>query len=311
MNDSNDFFNFFENEEYPTMPSDLNEFNFDETNNLGFNNQTIFDTKSNDFDSSKGFLLSNNKKPEISMVNKPNITQNDNRKHRLSNPIRPLVPLSPQINSDNSPEIGISTNIKLEPEIFAPRINKNKNLKLNQQILYTNDDGYFNNLCKDFNFLFNPLKLGFIPKTYWPNQDYPFGILVEDFFRRKNNPNTRFTHKLYNSLILVNKDPLLAPLLGVEWVNDTVLKVNSRIFGRLLGIKTVKGSLFHSQGNFPSHGFYELNPLEASNYVDSTNLIGVDFEDIRLLIHQNGIFIKNCQEIDIENCKWIPIKPKK
>lgn len=46
------------------------------------------------------------------------------------------------------------------------------------------------------------------------------------------------------------------------WVKDTVFKVDKCVFGRLLGIKSYDGGLFHSQGNFPSHGFRELTLMK-------------------------------------------------
>ena len=88
------------------------------------------------------------------------------------------------------------------------------------------------------------------------------------------------------------------------------MKIDKRIFARLLGIKTIDGSLFHQQGNFPSHGFVELNEKEAAAEVSPEHLEGVDYETVRLLVHNPGIFTRDCTEEDIERCKWISTRKR-
>lgn len=100
-------------------------------------------------------------------------------------------------------------------------------------------------------------------------------------------------------------DPFYIEFLGVEWLTDKILKVDKKVFARLLGIRTIDGSLFHQQGNFPSHGFFELSSQNASLYLSESDLEGVDFDNIRLLIHQPRIFVRGCRESDIEHCRWI------
>jgi len=295
MDDSNDPLRWdpfdFAEIDFPTMPNEnSNDFAKDLAD---IPNPAIFDTRSNDFDSSAGFG-----------INKTN-EQLNKRKHRVSMPIRPLVPLSPPpMTTEQTSPCNPSSKIELEQEVFAPRHSRQKSAPMNTQVLFTDDDSGFNSMCRDPMITYNPSSLGFIPSKYWPNQEFPFGIIVEDFFRRKNNPNTRFSHKLYNALKMVEMDPFFAPILGVEWITERVLKVNARVFGRLLGIKTVKGSLFHSQGNFPSHGFVELSSVEAPKILDPSLLKNVDYEEIRLLVHLSGEFVKGCKESDIENCRW-------
>jgi hypothetical protein len=74
---------------------------------------------------------------------------------------------------------------------------------------------------------------------------------------------TRFLHKLFNALKISEVRPSLYPFVGVQWVTDTILKVDKARFARLLGTKCIDGALFHQQGNFPSHGFAELRIEEA------------------------------------------------
>jgi hypothetical protein len=166
-------------------------------------------------------------------------------------------------------------------------------------------DVEFAQICADRAVRFNPHHLGFIPSNFWPDQNYSFGDLVTDFFQKKNNSNSRFSHKLYNALKIADEDPFYVTFLGIEWVTDHVLKIDKKIFARLLGIKTIDGSLFHQQGNFPSHGFVELNEAAAREAVSEADLEGVDYENVRLFTHRPGIFIRGCTEEAIDRCKWI------
>lgn len=178
-------------------------------------------------------------------------------------------------------------------------------------VVQNDDDTEFRGICNDDQVRFNPVKLGFIPGKFWSqDKDWTFGQLVSDFFQKKNNANSRFSHKLYNALKISTSDPFYAVYIGVEWVNERVLKIDKRIFARLLGIKTIDGSLFHQQGNFPSHGFTELTEKQAIAEVPPEALKNVDYETVRLLIHQPGIFTRDCTEEDIERCKWISTRKR-
>lgn len=183
---------------------------------------------------------------------------------------------------------------------FAPVHQRNKT-----QPPMNLDNEAFNTICADKELKFNPHQLGFIPSKIWPDQEYTFGELVQDFFQRKNNANSRFSHKLYNALRIAEFDPFYVEFLGVSWVNHNVLKVNKNVFARLLGIKTIDGSLFHQQGNFPSHGFLALDPVTARKCTIGCDISDVDFENVRLLFHQQGIFVRGCTEKALEQCKWI------
>jgi hypothetical protein len=166
-------------------------------------------------------------------------------------------------------------------------------------------DADFDSICSDADMTFNPQQLGFIPAHSWTDSRRHFGDLVTDFFRKKSSSNSRFLHKLYNALKIYESDPFYAEFLGVEWLTDSVIKVEKAKFARLLGIKSVDGSLFHQQGNFPSHGFVEVSPAEARQLVPPDALVGVDFDDVRLVVHQSGEFRRGCGSDIEERCRWI------
>lgn len=104
--------------------------------------------------------------------------------------------------------------------------------------------------------------------------------------------------------------PPYPALVGIQWIDEHVLKVNKHSFARLFGIKTIDGSLFHQQGNFPSHGFREINPLDVSNLFDHDLIADVDGENVRLLTHSAGIFTRSSRESDLVECKWSSYKKR-
>jgi len=163
--------------------------------------------------------------------------------------------------------------------------------------------------CQSSALRFNPKQLGFIPSNLWVDRETDFSQTVSDFFRRKNNQNCRFIHKLYNGLRLVEADSMFLPFVGVSWLNASILKVDKVVFARLLGIRSIDGSLFHQQGNFPSHGFVEIGAGDVREMCPpDVDLSGIDFGNVRLVFHLEGVFTKGCTEAEIENCRWANTK---
>jgi hypothetical protein len=103
----------------------------------------------------------------------------------------------------------------------------------------------------------------------------------------------------------VEADRTLCEFVGIEWVSDTVLKIEKHNFARLLGIKTIDGSLFHGHGNFPSHGFTELGLAEARVLISPQHLANVDFDRVRLLTHRTGLFRRGSTGDVVTHLKWI------
>jgi hypothetical protein len=152
---------------------------------------------------------------------------------------------------------------------------------------------------------FDPRELGFVPANFWKDRQFTFGELVREFFQKKNSANTRFLHKLYNALRIAESDPFYAEFVGLEWVNEKVIRIDKKKFARLMGIKAIDGSLFHQQGNFPSHGFIEVGAQNCREFVEAEGLEGVDFDDVRLVMHSTGDFLRSSTPGALEKCRWI------
>jgi hypothetical protein len=159
----------------------------------------------------------------------------------------------------------------------------------------------------DSSITFSPQALGFLPSNYWLAVDVTFGDLVKKFFQRKNNANARFTHKLYNALIVVDHSPTAFNLFGVQWITNEIFKVDKFIFARLLGIAAIDGGLFYRQGNFPQYGFEELNASDIDLLRPDYDLSDVDLDRVRLIHHRTNGFIKGGSEDAISRCKWTAV----
>lgn len=155
-------------------------------------------------------------------------------------------------------------------------------------------DQIFFEYCTDNRILFNPRQLKFEPSFYWPDRNFTFGDLVYDFFRRKNNQNARFSHKLYNALCIAATDPFYAELVGVRAITPNIIRVNKGAFARLLAIKTIDGSLFHQQGNFSTHNFFEMSREQVQMYCQGMDIGEVDFDEVRMMYNPVGPFFPMC-----------------
>jgi hypothetical protein len=134
--------------------------------------------------------------------------------------------------------------------------------------------------------------------------------LVQEFFRKKGSSNTRFLHKLFNALRISAVDRSHFNLVGVAWLTDRIIKVHKLAFARLLGIKTIDGSFFHKQGNFPSHGFVEIAPADGRATLSAEQLDGVDFDVVRLFVHEAGDFTRECGPDIQTKCAWVNSRRK-
>jgi hypothetical protein len=163
----------------------------------------------------------------------------------------------------------------------------------------------FEDACGDLNLEIKPKILKFLPEDAWLSDDIRFGVLVSSFFQKRNFMHCRFAFKLCNALLLTVAIPEIFRFIGVRWVTNDILLVNGPIFAKLLGVKTVDGSLFHLRGNFPSHGFVELAFPDAQQIARENGMEDIDSSTVRLMTHQLGGFTRENQRNEVGNLKWI------
>lgn len=243
----------------------------------------------------------------------PNVANNENLHQDMSSIIQAKTNSSLEaqnfnIDSSNSmnnimPNNNMFFHQNANPDVNLANPGGNIDVNLKNILLYNDsnkdEDLIFKDALENVNMRFNPAKLGFIPSAFWSDNDMTFNDIVKSFFQRKNNSKCRFPHKLYNALIFTQNDPSLFPLIGVYWVDRTSILIRRKTFARLLGIKSIEGSLFHQQGNFPSHGFAEVDPQ-----VVKMKFPNFDFSVNRLITHTAGVFVYGCKESDINECRW-------
>ncbi|EAX97047.1 hypothetical protein TVAG_353770 [Trichomonas vaginalis G3] len=151
--------------------------------------------------------------------------------------------------------------------------------------------------------IIKPNQIGLIPHDFWSHyKKISFENMIHTYFHRRNSSHARFVYKLYNALLITAAYPSLLPMIGVSWETNNIIKVRKTPFASLIGTRIADNSLFHKQGNFPTHGFAELTSEEA--VVHNINISYIDFDEIRLVYHLNGKFTKNCGEKVLKSCIW-------
>lgn len=205
----------------------------------------------------------------------------------------------PVDEEDESPISLASTSMKKKIYGSLPRFNIRRSIETMS----------FEDLCSDPTITINPHHLQFIPSTSWSNDSISFGLLLATFFRKRNSSNCTFPYKLYNALRLATCCPEFIPHTGIQWVTDNIIRVDRVIFARLIGVKTIEGSLFHQQGNFPSHGFEELSFQESNELSHNLGFGPADLSVVRFVRHEKGGFTRNSNEADLEKLKWVNRAP--
>ena len=165
-------------------------------------------------------------------------------------------------------------------------------------------DMSFDDVCSDPHIVVNPGRMGFIPSLIWSDETISFGFLVQTFFRKRNSSSSKFPHKLYNALKLSEYYPEFRRIVGICWVTDDVFRVDRNAFARLIGVKSVEGGLFHQQGNFPSHGFVELDFQQSEKLSLQHGFGHADLSEVRFIKSIQGHFTKYSTEKEIETFKW-------
>ncbi|OHS97270.1 hypothetical protein TRFO_09547 [Tritrichomonas foetus] len=250
-------------------------------------------------------------------TNGKNVNQNGNMMN-INNYI--ILPNVNRYNSEQIEMIASTNNNNMNGAPFEnDKYNKPKKTTLSSTFvprkmntITPNFDMQHFSLCCDPDLTINPQKIGFIPKSYWENISHPIGVIIRDFFFRKNHPCCRFYHKLYNALKLSEEKPEWQEFIGAKWLNNEIMQINGPVFGKLLGIRSYDGSLFHQQGNFPSFGFVELDIQTLQTLFSNDYINKYLTPDHHFLIHKNRAFRRDSEEEDFKygTCKWVGIRQR-
>jgi len=138
--------------------------------------------------------------------------------------------------------------------------------------------------------MINPSRMGFIPKSCWLNEEISIEDLRRDYFLKRKGSFRRFDYKLYNALQITKCYADTYEVIGVQWINKNIMKIDSRIFGSLLGIHFVQGGLFHKQGNLCRHKFVHIYKSQVMNMEDNHLCDDVDDHIVRLFYDELNRF---------------------
>ena len=153
------------------------------------------------------------------------------------------------------------------------------------------------------NIMINPMELGFVPKTEWNRKTFSLIELKKNYFTKRKGVSSKFEYKLYNSLLITRKYPDLYNFIGTIWVSSSIMKIDSNIFGNLLGIHCVQGGLFHKQGNFIRNGFNNVILSCFPNLIQNPLCKDVDDHNIRLFFDQFQRFSRDKEFVVIDDLR--------
>lgn len=168
----------------------------------------------------------------------------------------------------------------------------------------------FEDVYNDETCIINPTQIHLLPEKYWSQQSptLTFAQMVNSYFKQNRTQNSTFMLKLYNLLLISINYPILEKALGVRWVNDNVIEVSRSGLVNIFNLRenTVDGSMFHRQGNFPTHKFIEVNEsnfqqLGFYEYPKMPRIQG----DTKFFMHEPHIFTRRpMTEMELKSIKY-------
>ena len=178
-------------------------------------------------------------------------------------------------------------------------------LQKTQPTLATADMTSKDLVARIIEFKFKTSEFTFLPASVWKRPQYTLQEMIAEHFKGKSCRRVRFEHKLWNALQLSEKHPELYFLVGVIWLNESVIQVNRLRFGKLLDLGKSTSALFSKQGSFPTHGFVELS-YKQLQALGSAKVLPDSETDVRFFCRPDGRFKRGSTAEDIEFCRYIP-----
>lgn len=176
---------------------------------------------------------------------------------------------------------------------FTPKIFWEKYKLTNQALNNSTDSDNINNNNNNSDSSINFNNIAFNNNLNLSLGDVRFDKIVTDFFRSNEEQSFNFYDKFNNSLQLIKFSNSFIPLVGLDYANDYVIKINVKCFSRLIGIKDGINFLFDQNGAFNQLGLNEITDSEINNFNDHINLDGIDFLNTKLIYHPDKLFAKN------------------
>jgi hypothetical protein len=132
----------------------------------------------------------------------------------------------------------------------------------------------------------------------------PVSKVVSEFFGRKLGKKLTFQFKVFNALSVTLYYPEYFRYFGVQWISAYLFKVNKSIFGKLLSLRVINGSLFNRQGAFPTHGFEQVASGDLQEEVLEGSTWDVDNSDVRIIRHRDKHFHVRSSIQDLMKCGY-------
>lgn len=155
----------------------------------------------------------------------------------------------------------------------------------------------FEEAYNDPTIVLNPVALSLLPEKYWSQQSQTmtFAQIVKEYFKQNRTQNSTFMLKLYNLLLISSQIPKLQRAIGVRWVNDSVIELSRSALINIFNVResTVDGSMFHRQGNFPTHRFIEITDtnFQQMGFLEYGQMPRVP-GDTKFFIHEPRVFTR-------------------
>ena len=193
-----------------------------------------------------------------------------------------------------------------EPNMQISSFNdENMNYQSIPEQMPTFEDVYNDETC-----IINPTAIHLLPEKYWSQQPptLTFAQIVNSYFKQNRTQNSTFMLKLYNLLLISINYPILENALGVRWANDNVIEISRSGLVNIFNLRenTVDGSMFHRQGNFPTHKFIEINEsnFQQFGFYEYPKMPRIQ-GDTKFFMHEPHIFTRRpMTEAELKSIKY-------
>lgn len=104
--------------------------------------------------------------------------------------------------------------------------------------------------------------------------------MKKKYFLLDHGAARQFDFKLHNALCITKEYPKSYSFIGVIWVSECVFKVDSRVFGELIGHDPKH--LIQSGGLFDRHHFFQMFKTGSPEFVNQRDFGDVDDVVVKL-----------------------------